>query len=135
MSDGKTINELPKNLSEPNTQHVFVHDLILPALIGVHSHEKNRRQRIRVNLDMEVTDDCVSKKDKISEVVSYEKVIEEVKKLVSNGHINLVETLAEKISKICLIDKRVCAVRIKIEKIDVFEDAKSVGVEIFRKNG
>ena len=133
MSEGKIIRKLPEDFSGPNTQRVFVHDLVMTALIGVHSHEKNKPQRIRINLDMEVSDDCVSIKDQLSDVVSYEDVIQSVKGLVADGHINLVETLAEKVAKICLTDERVQSVTVQIEKIDVFEDAGSVGVEVFRK--
>ncbi|MBB43696.1 MAG: dihydroneopterin aldolase [Rhodospirillaceae bacterium] len=134
MSECKTIQKLPKDFSQPNTQRVFVHDLILSALIGVHSHEKNTRQLIRINLDMEVSNDCISIKDQLSDVVNYEDVIESVKKLVAEGHINLVETLAEKVAQICLADKRVHSVKIQIAKINAFEDAGSVGVEICRGN-
>jgi len=43
-----------------------------------------------------------------------------------------VETLAERIAALCLDDARVRSVRIRVEKLDVFPDATSVGVEIER---
>jgi dihydroneopterin aldolase len=45
----------------------------------------------------------------------------------------LVETLAERLAAFCLKDSRVVAVRVRVEKLDVFADAASVGVEIVRK--
>jgi dihydroneopterin aldolase len=44
----------------------------------------------------------------------------------------LLETLAEEIAAICLQDGRVRSVRVRVEKLDIFPDAASVGVEIER---
>ena len=49
-------------------------------------------------------------------------------------HINLVETLAEDIARVCLTHAQVRSVRVRVEKLDVFEDVSSVGVEIERFN-
>ncbi|MBT4741452.1 MAG: dihydroneopterin aldolase, partial [Rhodospirillaceae bacterium] len=49
-------------------------------------------------------------------------------------HINLVETLAERIAQTCLQHPDCDTVRVRIEKLDVFEDVESVGVEIERKS-
>jgi dihydroneopterin aldolase len=55
-----------------------------------------------------------------------------VREIVSRGHINLVETLAEEVAAMCLQDRRVRSVRVRVEKLDVFPDVTSVGVEIER---
>ena len=55
------------------------------------------------------------------------------KRLLAEGHINLVETLAEKIAALCLVDERVRSVRIRAEKLDVYAEAASVGIEIERR--
>jgi dihydroneopterin aldolase len=47
--------------------------------------------------------------------------------------VRLVETLAERIAEACLEDERVEHVRIRIEKLDVFADAASAGIEIERR--
>lgn len=116
-------------------RHVFVRDLILDARIGVHRHEKKKQQRIRVNLDMAVregTAGAAAKRDNLDDVVCYEKIVVAVRALVGDGHVNLVETLAERVAALCLQDARVISARVRVEKLDVFEDAMSVGVEIER---
>jgi dihydroneopterin aldolase len=52
--------------------------------------------------------------------------------VTSDGHVNLAETLAERIASLCLQDSTCRSVLVRVEKLDVFEDAKSVGVEIER---
>ena len=113
-------------------RHVFIRDLILTCLIGVHKHERKKPQRIRVNLDLAVTERSVISTDRLADVVCYEDVADRIRSIVNNGHVNLVETLAEKIASKCLEDRRIKATRVRIEKLDVFKDAASAGVEIER---
>ena len=113
-------------------RHVFIRDLILTCLIGVHKHERKKPQRIRVNLDLAVTEQSVISTDRLADVVCYEDVADRIRSIVNNGHVNLVETLAEKIASKCLEDRRIKAMRVRIEKLDVFKDAASAGVEIER---
>ena len=115
-----------------SVRHVFIRDLVLTCLIGVHKYERKKPQRIRINLDLAVTDDMGIKFDRLEDVVCYEEVANNIRSMVARGHVNLVETLAEKIADMCLKDERVRAARIRIEKLDVFEDAASAGVEIER---
>ena len=115
-----------------SVRHVFIRDLILTCLIGVHKHERKKPQRIRINLDLAVRDEISTKIDRLEDVVCYEDVASGIRSIVARGHVNLVETLAEQIADLCLHDERVRAARIRIEKLDIFEDAVSAGVEIER---
>lgn len=112
-------------------RHVFVRDLVLSCRIGVHRHEHAILQRIRLNLDLAVRDDR-ELHDDLANVVCYQNIAQQVRDLVARRHIKLVETLAEEIADICLVDRRVRSVRVRVEKLDVFPDAASVGVEIER---
>ncbi len=115
-------------------RHVFVRDLVLSCSIGVHRHEEDSPQRVRINLDLAVHDDGSDLRDSLGNVVCYETITDGVRSMVARGHIRLVETLAEDIAGMCLSDSRVRTVRIRVEKLDVFPDAASVGVEIERSS-
>jgi 7,8-dihydroneopterin aldolase/epimerase/oxygenase len=114
-------------------RHVFVRDLDLMALIGIYDHEKVKPQRIVVNVDLSVQEVAGPMSDEIDHVVSYEIVVKKIEAIVAAGHVNLVETLAEKFAEACLRDKRVLAARVRIEKPDIIPNARSVGVEIERR--
>jgi dihydroneopterin aldolase len=116
-------------------RHVFVRDLTLDALIGIHEQEATTPQRIIVNIDLSVSEGEGLKDDDISHVVSYEIVVRKVEAILAEGHINLVETLCEKIAAACLRDRRVMAARVRVEKPDIIRNARSVGVEIERTRG
>ncbi len=111
-------------------RHVFVRDLEVMAILGIHEHEKLTPQRIIVNIDLSVKEG--DRFDDIASVVSYEIVVKKVEAIVAQGHVNLVETLCELIATACLKDQRVMAARVRIEKPDIIKNARSVGVEIER---
>jgi dihydroneopterin aldolase len=122
-------------------RHVFLRDLVLPASIGIYPHEHAAPQRIRVNVDLAVEDDGARPlsrrpvgRDELSRVVDYEQVANQVRTIVAAGHVRLVETLAERIAESCLTDARIYLVRVRVEKLDVFPDAASAGVEIERRS-
>lgn len=119
--------------SNAKLYRILVRDLMLKCLIGIHAHELLAPQRVRINVDMAVFEQAGPLLDDIANVVSYEDVIEGIKRMLAQGHINLVETLAEKVAALCLADERVDSVRVRVEKLDVYAEAASVGIEIERR--
>ena len=111
---------------------MFVRNLVLPCFIGVHPHERELAQRVRINVDLAVADAIAAAGDDIANVVAYEEIVFGAKRVIAAGHINLVETLAERVAELSLSDPRVLRARVRVEKLDVFKEAESVGVEIER---
>jgi dihydroneopterin aldolase len=118
--------------SPSSTRRVFINDLILDCLIGVHRHERDGSQRVRINLDLTVFEAEDPIEDKLANVLCYEDLINKVRDLAASGHVNLVETLAERLADLCLDEPNVGRAKIRVEKLDVFADASSVGIEIVR---
>ena len=111
---------------------VFVRDLILSCSIGVHAHEHQAPQRVKIDLSRWVQENPAPIDDDIANVVSYEDVVSGIERLLGQGHIELVETAAERIAELCLEDRRCAKGRVKVEKLDVYTNAAGVGVEIER---
>lgn len=109
---------------------VLVNDLTIPMSIGIYDHEKQTRQNVIINIKAYVT----KAKDvtNISEVASYEDMVNHVLGLSRSRHYDLVETFCEEIATIILAFKTVNAVQIRVEKPDIIKETKSVGVEILR---
>jgi len=118
----------------PGHRRVLVRDLVLACEIGTLRHERGRPQRVRVNLDLDVREDATPIADDLRNVVCYDEIVSAIRQLVAGGHMNLVETLAERIAQLCLGDARIRVARVRVEKLDVYADAGSVGVEIERFN-
>lgn len=132
MSTPEKLGRLNTADAGPSFRRLFVRDLELSAKIGVHTHERADSQCVRINVDLTVAEGETPVSDRLDEVVCYEAIVAGVKAIIAAGHINLVETLAERIAAMCLNDDRVVNARIRVEKLDVFPEAASVGVEIER---
>lgn len=119
------------SIAGEGVRHVFLRDMVLQASIGWYPHEHGKPQRVRINVDLGVEEDADTS-DNLKRVVSYETVATAVRAIVAAGHIKLVETLAERIAAACLADTRVRLVHVRVEKLDVFQDAAAAGVAIVR---
>ena len=129
----------PLASSADKLRHVFLRDLVLPARIGVYPHERTQAQRVQVNIDLAVAEDQtpppadpMTVAQELARVVDYEQIANRVRAIVGERHVRLVETLAERLAVSCLLDPRVRIARVRVEKLDVFADAASAGVEIER---
>ena len=112
---------------------VIVKNLILNAYVGIYPKEKKKKQKVRFNIEVTAKDN-IKIKNKISNFISYDDIIKNVKKVLNKAHIPLVENMAEQIAKICMKDKRILKIKNKLEKLEPFKEAESVGAEIIRLN-
>ena len=112
-------------------RRMFIHDLTLDCWIGIHHHERDAKQRVRIKIDLTVRD-LVPVEDSIANVIDYDHLIDGIEAIVESGHINLVETLADLIGDFCMADQRVTRARIRVEKLDALAQAASAGIEIER---
>ena len=120
-------------MKKKNNYNIFIKGLVLKAYIGIYSDEKINKQRIRFNVFISAKDNIKKENNDISQFVSYEDIINKIKKVLSLGHIPLLETMADKIADECLKNKKISLIKIRIEKLDIFKDAESVGIKIIRK--
>jgi dihydroneopterin aldolase len=132
MTDTREPITRPEPLACSGTHRLFVRDLELDGHIGVRAHERGHPQRLRINLELVARDPEGPLEDRYDNVVCYDEVVSAVRRLVGAGHVNLVETLAERIAGLCLEDPRIEAAKVRVEKLDVYPDAAGVGVEIER---
>jgi len=114
------------------TRHVFVKGLELDAVVGVHDHEKREAQRLIVSVDLTVRENAAGQADRLEDVVCYADVVRRAREVCGGGHVNLLETIAQRIAQSCLEDERVLAVRVRMEKPDAIPECQSVGIEIER---
>ena len=136
MSSNEVKNITPLMIADGDKKirHVFIRDYVINCMIGIHSHEKEKEQRVRINVDLAVFEGVGPIDDSIQNVICYEKLANGIEDTIRKGHVNLVETLAEKIVIMCLDKKEVNSARVRVEKLDILENAASVGVEIERFN-
>ncbi|KQW20959.1 hypothetical protein ASC80_12410 [Afipia sp. Root123D2] len=116
---------------EMSVRHVFIRDLMIDCIIGVHDSEHHATQRLRINLDMYIPEEKTSVHE-LRDVVCYDDVIRKITRLVTEKRFRLLETVGDKIAELCLNDVRIARIRVMLEKLDVYKNASSVGIEIWR---
>ena len=110
---------------------VKIRRLIVDMFIGVHEHEKRCRQRVAIDVELELDYPAEGFSKAIYKNVGcYETLVDKIKNLSKEGHVVLVETFADKIADIALDDERVISAAVHVEKLDVFSDCEAVGATI-----
>ena len=112
-----------------DTDCVFLRDYVVPVEIGAYAHEHGHTQRVRFNVEAEVT--RINGADDMRSVFSYDVIMDAIRMILAGGHIELVETIAERLAESVLLHERVRAVAVQVEKLDVAPGA--VGVRIRRE--
>lgn len=108
---------------------IFVEDFVVDCNVGVYAEEQGITQKVSFTVEARLAPHVHSTKDKMEEVPSYADIIDAIVALARGGHINLVETFAERIAASCLLDPMITAVRVKLQKL---ERGPLRGVEIIR---
>ena len=111
---------------------VFIKDFIIEEIIGIHKHEKIKKQKIKFNIVVDVNKNTVPDEKDIKSIVDYEKITNKLENLVKNKKYNFLESLAEDSFDEIFEDKRINSIKIKIEKPEAISNASSVGVEVFK---
>ena len=123
-----------KPIKEKSTikRTVFIKDFIIKEIIGFYKHEKIKKQKIKFNVVLNVSQDSVPDEKNIKSIVDYEKITNTLENLTKSKKYNFLESLAEDSFKEIFEDKRINSVSIKIEKTEAIKNAESVGVEVFK---
>jgi dihydroneopterin aldolase len=104
---------------------------------GVLEHEKREGQTFVVDVALGVDTREAARTDDLARTVDYSAVAADVVAIVSDGSLDLIETLAQRIADACLARDLVEAVEVVVHKPDApvgvpFDD---VTVTIVRRNG
>ena len=106
---------------------IFVRGLQVQAGIGVYDHEHGRLQTLVIDVTLDLGPVAVRH---LSDTVNYETVAAACRRIVSEGHVGLVETFAERLARACLEDTRVRVVTVRVDKPGALEAADGAGCEV-----
>ena len=104
---------------------IFVKNFFTKCFIGIYPEERKTKQSIKISVKLYIKK--ASDIDKITSTVSYENILVHLEEVTHYNHINLVETLASKLSykfeKINNVEKII----IKIVKCNISKKDTDVG--------
>jgi dihydroneopterin aldolase len=111
---------------------VFINDLRIEAIIGIYDWERKVKQTISLDLEMGADIRRSAETDAIEDTLNYKAVAKRLIAFVGESEYQLVETLAEKVTKIVLTEFSVPWVKLTVHKPGAVRGSRDVGVIIER---
>ncbi len=111
---------------------ILIQDLLVRCIIGVNADERRRKQDVLINLVLTADLSKAGKSDRFQDTVDYRRIKKQAMALAESSQFHLIEALAEAIAALCLADKRIRSVRVRVDKPGALRFARSVAVEIER---
>jgi FolB domain-containing protein len=110
----------------------FIKDLLVRGIIGINDWEREKPQDILINITAFTDTRHAAETDDLADCVDYRALAKKVQAHAETAARFTVEALANDLAKICLEQKGVNKVMVRVEKPGAVRFAKSVGVEIER---
>lgn len=111
---------------------IIISNLLARGIIGVNDWEREKLQEIQINIDL-YGDFCkIGASDDINDGVNYRTVAKKVLAYAESAQRFTVEALATDLANLCLKERGVQKVRVRVEKTGAVRFSDSVGVEIER---
>lgn len=129
------MNKILKRKARTSAPHqkIFVKGLQIQAFIGVHAHEYESVQPIVIDIELDMGQMPSPKEDRLFETLDYGLVAQKAEDIALEAHVQLVETLADRIANWALsADARVQACTVRISKPQALLKADVAGVEIYK---
>ena len=112
---------------------INIKNLVVYGVIGINSWERETKQKIEIDLEIESNLSQAMKSDNINDTVNYRTISKKIIEHVENSEYYLVERLANSLIEICFEEDKNCnSVNITIRKPGAVRFAESVGVSITR---
>ena len=96
-------------------EQIFVKDFVHETEIGVYQSEFGKKQRLKFNVFLTIDYLNKNRNDNIEDVISYEIILDAIKKHTSASRLYLLETLAYKISETCFEIKELKKLTLKLK--------------------
>jgi 7,8-dihydroneopterin aldolase/epimerase/oxygenase len=112
---------------------IFLHALKAEAIIGIYDWERQVKQTVIVDLEMNGSVRSAALSDSIDDTLNYKRVAKRVLAFIEASQFHLVETLTEQIAMLLLAEFGRVWVRVTLSKPGAVRNSRDVGVIIERE--
>lgn len=113
---------------------IYLNDLRIETVIGVYGWERQLKQTLVLDLEMGTDIRKAGQSDRIEDTLNYKDVAKRLIAFVESSEYQLVEALAEGITRILLDEFKVPWFKLRINKQGAVRGVRDVGVLIERGN-
>ncbi len=118
---------------ERAVDRILVEGLEVEASVGVYAHERGALRRLLIDLAVSRDITAAASTDDLRQTLDYDHLAALCRKVVDAGHLNLIETVAERIAQQILLLAGVQAVQVRVAKPGAVPHARQVAVQIIRQ--
>jgi FolB domain-containing protein len=111
---------------------ILIKNLTINAIFGYYPKEKVKSQRLKFNIKLELTNKIKFNDTDLRSIVDYDNIIKTINNILDKK-INFLETLGELVAEEILKNKKIDAIELQIEKLDILKKDASVGFEISKR--
>ncbi|HET6398720.1 MAG TPA: dihydroneopterin aldolase, partial [Candidatus Thermoplasmatota archaeon] len=115
-----------------SADRILVRDLEVECIIGTQPKERDRPQRVCINLEVHCDTRAAASSDDIRQTLDYKRLKDRLLQEVGRSRHELLETLAQHVASLVLEDAAAQAVDVTVDKPGALTGARSVAVRIRR---
>ena len=107
---------------------IKIQNLMVDTQIGVYDHEKQRKQRLFISLELEVDFSAAMQSDDLNHTLDYAHLSATISELLMGQHFELIERIAGVIANLLETQFAIKRYSIEVSKPSALLDAESVAV-------
>ena len=99
---------------------------------GLHPWERHPERPTRLMVSARLYAPLTTPRADQMPIIDYDRVRNRILALENEGHIDLLETVADRVTDACFSDARVLACQVSVRKPDIYNESRGAGVDLFR---
>ncbi len=107
-----------------------IENIRLRTVVGIYEWEKENKQDIIINVELEFDGSAAVKSDDIDDSVNYKTINKAIIGHVENGSFDLIEKIAGDVLEIVMKNEKVQRAKVKVDKPGALRFTDSVSVEL-----
>ena len=111
---------------------VYIKNLRIETIIGIYDWEREVKQVVSMDLEMAADIKMAAQTDNIGYALNYKSISKRIIKFVQEQKFKLIESMAEEVAQIVLVEFSVPWVRLRISKPGALRGSEDVGIIIER---
>jgi dihydroneopterin aldolase len=111
---------------------ILIKNLIINTIFGYYPEEKVQKQKLKFNIKLEIDRKIKFNDNNLNTIVDYDDIMRVINNVLDKK-INFLETLGELIVKDILKNKKIIAIELEIEKLDILKKGASLGFQISKR--
>tara|TARA_B100000780_G_scaffold279193_1_gene256339 strand:+ start:7101 stop:7514 length:414 start_codon:yes stop_codon:yes gene_type:complete len=132
LKNNSLMQIIEKPVSSKFVKKILIKNLIINTIFGYYPKEKIQKQKLKFNIRLEIDRKIKFNDSNLNTIMDYDDIMKIINNILDKK-INFLETLGELVVKDILKNKKITAIELEIEKLDILKKGASVGFQISKR--